>query len=157
MKYISGQSYLVQTSPSFFCGHSVSYLLRKFSFLLNLFLHLVNSCLWALKDKMNLILLLLAIVCTKVNACPNEVGWIAAGDSCYLVSPEKLSWYGAQEFCFQHNGYLAEIKSEKEEGILHHFLLGKTTKKIVFRGKAMSFVVPLCQRNKRPSLFLLNI
>ena len=73
------------------------------------------------------IFLAILIFSTKANACPTEVGWVPAGDSCYLVSSEKLSWYGAQEFCFGHGGYLAEIKSEKEEGSLHHFLLGKTT------------------------------
>ena len=29
--------------------------------------------------------------------CPNEPGWFQAGQSCYLVSIEQMSWYASQE------------------------------------------------------------
>ena len=69
---------------------------------------------------------IIAIVfCQTTNCCPDEAGWVTVGDSCYLVSPERMTWFGAQEFCFGHGGYIAEIKSEKGEEVLHHFLMEK--------------------------------
>ena len=34
---------------------------------------------------------------TAASPCPEGEGWFLAGDSCYLVSPEQLSWDAAQE------------------------------------------------------------
>merc|ERR1712218_66188 len=49
-------------------------------------------------------------------SCPdNGSGWIEIGDSCYLVSNDSISWYEAQEFCWQNGGYLTEIDSMEED------------------------------------------
>ena len=48
--------------------------------------------------KMISFLLLSTLVCiTLSTTCPVEEGWMQVGDSCYLVSTTKMSWYGAQE------------------------------------------------------------
>ncbi len=33
-------------------------------------------------------------------ACPDL--WIALGDRCYLVSPDNMDWYAAQQVAHQH-------------------------------------------------------
>ena len=35
--------------------------------------------------------------------CPKEPGWFRAGDSCYLVSLQPMSWHVAQEVGRKHN------------------------------------------------------
>ena len=32
-----------------------------------------------------------------ISGCPDEVGWIPAGDSCYRTSTGHLNWYESQE------------------------------------------------------------
>merc|ERR1711872_112849 len=44
-----------------------------------------------------------------------EPGWITLYDSCYLVSPTKMFFYEAQQYCVGKGGYLAEIQSEDEQ------------------------------------------
>jgi len=56
--------------------------------------------------------------------CPStNPGWMHSGDYCYLISPTRLSWYEAQEYCWSYGGFLAEIKSAEEQqhidAILH--------------------------------------
>ena len=55
------------------------------------------------------------------SSCPGP-GWMEVASSCYLVSPEPMSWYAAQEFCWSQGGYLAEIKSKYEEDGLDQVL-----------------------------------
>ena len=77
--------------------------------------------------------------------CPKEPGWFRAGDSCYLVSLQPMSWHVAQEvgreqiitlcfrnsmfclsppqFCWSRRGHLAEIKSKAEEDTLDQYLV----------------------------------
>ena len=38
------------------------------------------------------------------------------------MSPAKLSWFQAQEFCYEKGGYLAEIMDLEEENLLESFL-----------------------------------
>ena len=45
------------------------------------------------------------------------------GNSCYLMSQDKMTWYQAQEICWGHGGYLAEIKSKEEEDALDKYLI----------------------------------
>ena len=71
-------------------------------------------------------------------SCPDELGWIQAGNSCYLVSLDAMDWYSAQEvkilrphcvpwkifqFCWSKGSYLAEIQSREEEDLLDQFLV----------------------------------
>ena len=72
------------------------------------------------------------------NSCPDDAGWFPAAGSCYLMSPYKMNWYKAQEvkcqflkhklgwslqFCWEHGGYLAEIKTSEIEQELDEVLL----------------------------------
>jgi len=63
--------------------------------------------------------LILSLVSTillpsSVICCPDEIGWIPAGESCYRVSNDHMNWFEAQIYCADHGGYLAEIKSPEE-------------------------------------------
>ena len=62
----------------------------------------------------------------SAGTCPNELGWIQAGDSCYLVSQKPMNWYESQEFCWSEGAYLAEVKSREEEALLDQFLIEGT-------------------------------
>ena len=48
-----------------------------------------------LRNKENLFFFLSSLV-VNIWSCPLE-GWFLAGDSCYLVSPNKLNWFEAQQ------------------------------------------------------------
>ena len=84
---------------------------------------------------------ILMIKGTNAASCPDELGWIQAGNSCYLVSLEALDWYSAQEvqmllyfpwsyvffqFCWSKGSYLAEVQSREEENLLDEFLIQGT-------------------------------
>merc|ERR1712126_787517 len=69
-------------------------------------------------DMILFLLLCNSLYFTYAATCPDELGWLQVGDSCYLVSTLRMSWYSAQEFCWGHGGYLAEIKSKAEEDLL---------------------------------------
>ena len=32
-------------------------------------------------------------------SCPDDVGWIQAGNSCFLVTVDNMDWFSAQEVC----------------------------------------------------------
>lgn len=71
-------------------------------------------------------MLLLSILCCLISVslnCPDEPGWFQSGDSCYLVSLEKKTWFLAQQFCWSHGGYLAEILTQQEEDSLDQYLM----------------------------------
>ena len=63
-----------------------------------------------------ILFLFLSPLVVYVRSCPLE-GWFLAGDSCYLVSPNKVNWFEAQQvhigiFILQDpdNGSLIEWK-----------------------------------------------
>merc|ERR1711973_168914 len=45
------------------------------------------------------------------NSSLNDAGWNRSGDYFYLISQEKMNWFEARQFCHDHHGFLAEIKS----------------------------------------------
>merc|ERR1711997_648283 len=55
--------------------------------------------------------------------CPNNANWFVFGDSCYLVSGEPLSWFAAQEYCWEMGGYLAELTTREEDIPLENYLI----------------------------------
>ena len=55
------------------------------------------------------------------KAC--EEGWFQADESCYMISPTKMTWYQGQQFCLNQRGYLAEIISGEEEDLLDQYLV----------------------------------
>jgi len=46
--------------------------------------------------------------------CPSA-DWIPVNDRCYLVSPTKMNWQQAQQFCEEKGGYLTEIMSKTKQ------------------------------------------
>ena len=46
------------------------------------------------------LLLLSSLTLVTSDWCPEAPGWLLVGNSCYLVSVQKLSWHRAQEFCW---------------------------------------------------------
>ena len=60
---------------------------------------------------------------TSSASCPDEPGWLQVEDSCYMVSVERMSWFAAQQFCWSHEGYLAEIDSQQEDELLDQMML----------------------------------
>jgi len=63
-----------------------------------------------------------SIFICSIYSCPDIIGWLPAGESCYLISQDSMNWFAAQEFCALQGGYLAEIKSEEETSIINEFL-----------------------------------
>ena len=45
----------------------------------------------------NSLVLFLSFICSIYCACPDEIGWIPTGESCYLISVEAMDWYTAQQ------------------------------------------------------------
>ena len=71
----------------------------------------------------------LAALIVQISGCPD--GWLSVGSSCYRASVEKMTWYEAQEDCWAHGGYLAELTSREEETAVNevvnhdeHFWIG---------------------------------
>merc|ERR1719334_2379709 len=70
-------------------------------------------------------LLLGATSLIESTVCPPG-GWIPLNYHCYLLSPTKLNWFQAQQFCEDKGGYLAEILSQSEQTNLEALLnIGK--------------------------------
>merc|ERR1712131_204518 len=67
-------------------------------------------------------LLLGATSLIESPACPSAEGWIPLADHCYLLSPTKLNWFQAQQFCEENGGYLAEILSQSQQNNLDALL-----------------------------------
>merc|ERR1719357_2291074 len=67
-------------------------------------------------------LLLGATSLIESSGCPSSGGWIPLDNHCYLLSPTKLNWYQAQQFCGENGGYLAEILSQSEQTNLEALL-----------------------------------
>merc|ERR1712110_580794 len=72
--------------------------------------------------KVSLFFLTLAFLNKDVLGCPDIIGWIPAGESCYRTSPEPMNWFKAQQYCAENQGYLAEISSEDETELSKLFL-----------------------------------
>merc|ERR1712198_163427 len=77
--------------------------------------------------EMNLIVvasLLFGAITSIESACPSAPGWMPGHfyDTCYLLSPNPMTYLQAQQFCVGKGGYLAEIKSEEEQNSLNAFL-----------------------------------
>merc|ERR1711973_714537 len=66
-------------------------------------------------------LLLGATSLIESSGCPSGE-WIPLGDHCYLLSPTKMNWFQAQQFCAENGGYLAEILSQSEQSNLEALL-----------------------------------
>jgi len=50
--------------------------------------------------------------------CPD--GWTSTWlNQCYLMSPNKMNWFQAQEFCWGQNGFLAEVKTRDQQSSLY--------------------------------------
>ena len=69
------------------------------------------------------LLLLGSLTLVTSDWCPEAPGWLLVGNSCYLVSVQKLSWHRAQEFCWGQGGNLAELQSQNEEDLLDQVLV----------------------------------
>merc|ERR1712079_889696 len=41
---------------------------------------------------------------------------------CFFISPDPMDWYKAQEYCWGHGGFLAELKSEEVDLAIDHHL-----------------------------------
>merc|ERR1712219_4534 len=54
------------------------------------------------------------------EGCPE--GWTLIGDECYRISQDNMNWFQAQEYCWGNNGFLAEIKTEKQQSSLGDIL-----------------------------------
>merc|ERR1711953_553829 len=77
-------------------------------------------------NSINMLKLKLAfsLICVQmISACPEGTGWIKAGNSCYLVSQDRMTWFSSQEFCWSQGGYLAEIQSKYEEDLVDQVLM----------------------------------
>ena len=70
-----------------------------------------------------ILLLLSSLTLVTSDWCPEAPGWLLVGNSCYLVSVQKLSWPRAQEFCWGQGGSLAELQSQNEEDLLDQVLV----------------------------------
>ena len=70
--------------------HSVRYLgiFGQFSLLISISRMLAEA---------SAVLLSSVMVAASAAKCPNEPGWFQAGDSCYLVSLDKMPWFRSQE------------------------------------------------------------
>ena len=72
--------------------HSVRYLgiFGQFSLLISISRMLAEA---------SAVLLSSVMVAASATAakCPDEPGWFQAGDSCYLVSLDKMPWFRSQE------------------------------------------------------------
>ena len=79
--------------------------------------------------KMKFSILTILIGTFLAEACPpsSDIIWTELGDFCYHVSKEAMDWGIAQEYCWGHGGYLAEILSRDEEDLLDKFLIGGTS------------------------------
>ncbi|XP_071156328.1 CD209 antigen-like protein D isoform X2 [Mytilus edulis] len=44
-----------------------------------------------------------------------HIGWLHYGNSCYLFSSTKMSWYNAASSCREHGAQLAEIETQAED------------------------------------------
>merc|ERR1712098_793943 len=60
---------------------------------------------------------------SRSEGCPDDPGWWSTYSSCYLASHDRMTWFEAQEFCYEKEGYLAEITSHEEETLLDSILL----------------------------------
>ena len=67
--------------------------------------------------------LVLVLVERGGSTCPDS-SWTAGPeeDTCYLVSPSRLTFDGGLEWCGQRGGYLAEINSAAEQQFLETLL-----------------------------------
>merc|ERR1711879_1113517 len=89
--------------------------------------HCYNIHKSTLESLINMLKLKLAfslIICVQmISACQEGTGWIKAGNSCYLVSQDRMTWFSSQEFCWSQGGYLAEIQSKYEEDLVDQVLM----------------------------------
>ncbi|XP_066449343.1 C-type lectin domain family 17, member A-like [Eleutherodactylus coqui] len=58
-------------------------------------------------------------ICTS---CPT--GWHAMGSSCYYLSEEKKTWYGARNECYKIDSFLAMITDRKKSDSLNTLFTG---------------------------------
>jgi len=54
---------------------------------------------------------------TRINIRANS-----SATSCYFVSHTSMSWNEAAEFCWDHNGYLADLTTKAEEDQIYEWL-----------------------------------
>ena len=52
------------------------------------------------------------ILSSRAFSCPSGIGWISAGETCYLVSSEHMNWFVAQEVkLIQHHNKRKSIEN----------------------------------------------
>ena len=80
---------------------------------------------------MLLFLLFLNFICfTFAKECHDDLGWMQVNESCYLVSPMKLSWFSAKEV----NIFLKTLDIMSIFNINHTLATLKKEKKMLMRG-----------------------
>ena len=77
-----------------------------------------------MKVSKTLLLFLYVNFSGTLGECPSGPGWlpVGPGESCYLISRDHMTWFAAQEFCWNHGGYLVEIDSADEEQLIEQIL-----------------------------------
>ena len=75
------------------------------------------------------------LLASAAASCPD--GSLVAGSSCFMLSPEAMDWYQAQQvgdiwivqfanilfkFCWSKDGYLAELKTVEEDNSISPYL-----------------------------------
>ena len=77
-----------------------------------------------MKVSKTLLLFLYVNFSGTLGECPSGPGWlpVGPGQSCYLISRDHMSWFAAQEFCWNNGGYLVEIDSAEEEQLIEQIL-----------------------------------
>merc|ERR1719481_1919027 len=68
------------------------------------------------------IIFLSTFLSLSMSEAYNDAGWIRSGDNFYLISQEKMNWFEARQFCQDHHGFLAEIKSDEEQQNVNQIL-----------------------------------
>ena len=59
----------------------------------------MNACIYLIPRAMSPItaLFLISFMNLGILSCPPDIGWIPAGESCYLIGTEFLNWFALQE------------------------------------------------------------
>ena len=59
----------------------------------------MNTCIYLIPIAMSPItaLFLISFMNLGILSCPPDIGWIPAGESCYLIGTEFLNWFASQE------------------------------------------------------------
>merc|ERR1719402_384927 len=70
-----------------------------------------------------LLLLIQQSIVSNAEGCPPSPGWFPLGEYCYLLSPTKMTFWEADQFCNDNRGWLAEIFSAEEQSKINEVLM----------------------------------